>query len=152
MTTLSKMSARQLKKVLDETKAELQRREKLEKASQEIQALIKKYKVSVDDVYHVIAGRAPGSRVAGDPKTTTNRSRKSTKKQNSNAQKDVKGKKLASVKKASDKRAFVEKKYQNPVSKEGWSGRGRPPRWVTEICERENIDVIKFKSDDRFKC
>ena len=41
-------------------------------------------------------------------------------------------------------------KYRDPVSNKDWTGRGRSPQWVKEICQKENIDIQQFKSDKRF--
>ena len=50
-----------------------------------------------------------------------------------------------------DKRKSVVPKYSNPNGRDKWTGRGRAPRWVINICEQENIDVKDFKIDPRFK-
>jgi DNA-binding protein H-NS len=50
-----------------------------------------------------------------------------------------------------DQRSSVAPKYLNPNGKEKWTGRGRTPGWVTNICEQENIDIENFKLDPRFK-
>ena len=47
-------------------------------------------------------------------------------------------------------RAVVEPKYQSPNDSKTWTGRGRTPLWVIEICQSEGLTVEKFKSDERF--
>jgi DNA-binding protein H-NS len=51
----------------------------------------------------------------------------------------------------SDQRSSVAPKYLNPNGKEKWTGRGRMPGWVMNICDQENIDIENFKLDPRFK-
>lgn len=53
--------------------------------------------------------------------------------------------------KASGSRGKVTPKYRNPVSGDTWTGRGRAPKWVNDICASYGIDVNVFKSDPRFK-
>jgi len=36
---------------------------------------------------------------------------------------------------AGDRRTIVEPKYRDPMSGATWSGRGRPPRWLSEAVE-----------------
>jgi DNA-binding protein H-NS len=50
-----------------------------------------------------------------------------------------------------DQRSAVAPKYLNPNGKERWTGRGRTPGWVMNICEQENIDIENFKLDPRFR-
>jgi len=41
-----------------------------------------------------------------------------------------------------------------PVYKSGknaWTGRGRAPGWVVKICEKDGIDVAKFKTLPQYK-
>ena len=41
-------------------------------------------------------------------------------------------------------------KYKNLTGSATWSGRGRAPKWVIDICASEGIDLHSFKSDPRF--
>ena len=46
------------------------------------------------------------------------------------------------------------KRKVKPVYKSGknmWTGRGRAPGWVVKICEKDGIDVSKFKSLAQYK-
>ena len=52
--------------------------------------------------------------------------------------------------KENDQRAVVSAKYKHPKTKATWSGRGRPPSWVTEIINAQQITIQSFKSDPRF--
>ena len=47
-------------------------------------------------------------------------------------------------------RAKVEPKYQSQDGTHTWTGRGRSPAWVLEICQRKALSVEDFKSDRRF--
>ena len=44
----------------------------------------------------------------------------------------------------------VAPKYKNPSGDATWSGRGRAPKWVKDICDSEGIDLQKFKNDPKF--
>jgi DNA-binding protein H-NS len=48
------------------------------------------------------------------------------------------------------KRSPAEQKYQDLTGKLTWSGRGRPPVWVNEICKKENMTIEEFKRGERF--
>lgn len=50
-----------------------------------------------------------------------------------------------------DKRAIVHYKYKNPKGAEQWSGRGRAPKWVTDILTRKGVSISQFKADRRYK-
>ena len=50
MTTLQKLSAKQLNKLIDETQAELARRKNIDAAASEIRSTLKKYNVSIQDI------------------------------------------------------------------------------------------------------
>ena len=50
---------------------------------------------------------------------------------------------------ADTKKQKVEIKYC--FESNAWSGRGRTPKWVMEICEQQNISLEDFKNDKRFK-
>lgn len=44
----------------------------------------------------------------------------------------------------------VEPKYQSQDASKTWTGRGRTPSWVVEICRSTGLTVEAFKSDSRF--
>ena len=50
-----------------------------------------------------------------------------------------------------DKRKTVSAKFRDLNSGAQWSGRGKAPKWVLEICSAEKISLEKFKQDGRFK-
>ena len=58
--------------------------------------------------------------------------------------------KAVSTSKAKAVRAKVEPKYQSQDGSSKWTGRGRAPSWVTEICRSKGMTVEGFKSDSRF--
>ena len=41
--------------------------------------------------------------------------------------------------------------FKSPDGTHAWSGRGRSPLWVNEICEQENLTTAAFKTDARYK-
>jgi len=125
MTPLKKLSAAQLKKIFDETQAELTRRKNINAATVEIRSILKKYKIDYQDI---------------DLSTTTKTGGK------------ISIKKRAKVTKSRDQRSTVKAKYRDPNSAATWTGRGRTPAWVKGICQNEGIDIDGFKKDDRFRC
>ena len=124
MTTLKKLSAAQLNRIIDETQAELTRRKNIDAATIEIRSILKKYKIDFQDI---------------DLSKTTKTSRK------------ISIKKRAKVTKSRDQRSTVKAKYRDPNSAATWTGRGRTPAWVQGICQNEGIDIDGFKKDSRFR-
>ena len=47
-------------------------------------------------------------------------------------------------------RAKVGPKYQSQDGAKNWTGRGRTPSWVIEICRTKGVTVEGFKSEDTF--
>ena len=125
MTTLKKLSAAQLNRIIDETQAELTRRKNIDAATVEIRSILKKYKVNFQDIDLSTATKTGGKRSI---------------------------KKRAKVTKSRDQRSTVKPKYKDPNSAATWTGRGRTPAWVQGICQNEGIDIDGFKKDDRFRC
>jgi len=125
MTTLKKLSAAQLNKIIYETQAELTRRKNIEAATDKMRSILKKYKIDFQDIDLNIITKAG--------------SKRSTKKR-------------AKVTKSRDQRSTVKAKYKDPNSAATWTGRGRTPAWVQGIRQNEGIDIDGFKKDDRFRC
>jgi len=125
VTTLKKLSAAQLNKIIDETQAELTRRKNIDAATVEIRSILKKYKIDFQDIDLSITTKTGGK---------------------------ISIRKRAKVKKARDQRSTVKAKYRDPNSAATWTGRGRTPAWVKGICQNEGIDIDGFKKDDRFRC
>ena len=44
----------------------------------------------------------------------------------------------------------VAAKYKDPVSGALWSGRGRSPKWVSELLETRGISIQEFKASSEF--
>jgi DNA-binding protein H-NS len=131
MTNLSNLSASQLNKMIENTKAEIKRRENIQAAQTQIQAILKKFGLRIQDL---------------DLKTaSTLKKQKAGRKSTSKAKAP-----RAKSSKTKDNRAKVLPKYKNPNGTETWSGRGRLPSWVADICQSEGISVEKFKTDTRF--
>ena len=128
MTSYKNLTLNQLTKMLSETQAELKRRDSLAKAQKEIEAVLKKYDLIMDD----LNPRDKNVKISIKKAVSKNTTSKST----------------ASKK---DKRAVVSAKYKNPTSNDTWSGRGRAPSWVASICNIEKISIEKFKADQRFQ-
>lgn len=66
---------------------------------------------------------------------------------------DLAKKKPASAKGKGKSKVISEVKggYKDPTSGATWSGRGRSPKWVTELCEQKRITLKQFKSDPKFR-
>lgn len=125
MTKLKKLTLSQLNKIIDETKAEIKYRENVKSAFQEIQSILKKYRIDIKDI----------DLQALQKNGVVNLREKSTK-----SAKQV------------DQRRFVKPKYKDPLGNKTWTGRGRTPSWVLDICARDNTTVENFKKDMRFRC
>lgn len=135
MSHISNMTSVQLKKMLSAAKVELKRRENASMAYTEIRKTLKKYKLEIEDI---------------DWNQLTRNVKSAAKEQTvSNPNKLAKTK--ANKKGKTDRRSSVDPKHLNPNGIETWSGRGRAPQWVVEICERETISIEDFKLDPRYK-
>ena len=123
MKSLKNLSGKQLEKMLASTNAEIRRREHIQAATAEIQVVLTKYKITMQDI---------------DPRAFN---KKRTGKTSKTSKTKVE---------ARDNRKHVEIKYAKPKGIETWSGRGLAPAWVREICQKEGIDLATFKKDRRF--
>lgn len=135
MASLKNLTSGQLEKMLANTKAEIKRREHIQAATAEIRAVLKKYKITMQD----IDLSAFNKKAAGK----TARTGKAQGKAQSGIKSGVKSG-------ARDNRKRVKAKYANPKGSETWSGRGRAPAWVLELCQKEGIELAAFKKDSRF--
>jgi DNA-binding protein H-NS len=142
MSSLKNLSANQLSKMLTETQAELKRRENIDKARKDIQAVLKKYKITIDDLDLGVSSKKSTSKKTAAKKSTEKKA--ATKKAGSK-------KRAAKTPRKNDQRAAVAAKYHNPATGDKWSGRGRAPVWVTSLCTAEAIDIEQFKADPRFR-
>ena len=122
MSSIKNLSAIQLSKMLNDAQAELERRENIKKARKNIEAVLKKYNITINDLDLHVSRRKPVAKKA-----------------------------VAKAPRKNNNRAAVAAKYHNPATGDKWSGRGRSPAWVTSLCASENIDVVQFKADPRFR-
>ena len=128
MPKLSKLSKAQLDKMLLDTQAELSRREGVTKAEKEIKAILKKYSINIGDIdLASLRSNAESSRKG-----------------------KVGAKKKAKSAGGKDNRASVAAKFKSLDGSQTWTGRGRAPKWVVSLCEREGMSVDAFKEDVRF--
>jgi DNA-binding protein H-NS len=132
MSSLKQLSANQLSKMLTETQAELKRRENIDKARKDIPAVLKKYKITIDDLDLGVSAKKSIEKKAATKKARAK-------------------KYVAKTPRKNDQRAAVAAKYHNPATGDKWSGRGRAPVWVTSLCSAEAIDIEQFKADPRFR-
>ena len=44
----------------------------------------------------------------------------------------------------------VPAKFKNPNGQETWTGRGRAPNWILEICETTGLTVAEFKASPAY--
>ena len=128
--------------MLTETQAELKRRENIDKARKDIQAVLKKYRITIDDL-----NLGTSSNKSASKKTAA---KKSTKKKAATKKAEHKSRSTKTTRK-NDQRATVAAKYHNPETGDKWSGRGRAPVWVNNLCTAEAIDIKQFKMDARFR-
>ena len=125
MKNIQHMSKAELAKFIQSSQEELKRRDNIDKATKEIRRILSEYSISIHDI---------------DLKVFS--SVKATGRSN----------KMPKLPKNKDKRRSVIPKYKAQNGSAQWSGRGRAPKWVVEICESEGIDIKTFKQQDRFKC
>ena len=135
MANVSTMKSSELEKILARAKDELARRDNMGKALADIRKVLKKYKLRSEDIdWHQLNKTTE----AGNKKKRSGKSNAAVKTRTKERLKP-------------DQRSLVVPKYLNPNGKEKWTGRGRTPSWVTNICEQENIAIENFKLDPRFK-
>ena len=137
VSSLKKLSASQLSKMLTETQAELKRRENIDKARKDIQAVLKKYKITINDLDLSVRSKKSIAKKNTQKKAATKRA--------------INKKRTGKAPRKNDQRAAVAAKYQNRATGDKWSGRGRAPVWVTNLCTAEAIDMAQFKADPRFR-
>ena len=139
MESLKNMSNAKLKSLATAAQAEIDRREAARKALDEVEGVLNRYGVELSD----LTNNQSNSRKV--------KRRVSRKKNKKNVRSTGKSTKAANQRKAApDRRSAVKPKYKNPESSETWSGRGRSPKWVSDICEAEKLSVTEFKADHRF--
>ena len=123
MASLKNLTGKQLEEMLANTKAEINRREHIQAAIAEIRAILKKYKISMQDIDLQHFNKKAAGKTARTGKAQSG---------------------------ARDNRKHVKAKYANPNGTEIWSGRGRAPAWVTKLLQKEGVKLAAFKKDSRF--
>ena len=134
MSTLKDLSDAELAEVFKTTEAEVARRHKIQSAISEISEILEKYDIELSDIV-----------VANQSRTAGKRTRRKSAGEKIAAEKNVSPR---TKKSNNDRRSKVKPKYYDPSSKLTWSGRGRSPSWVTNICKRENLSLEEFKSSE----
>ena len=132
---LDKLSDRDLAKIASNIETENKRRANRKAAAAAIIAVLKKHKLSIDDIRELELGKRPsktGRKRAVATKTSATKAK-------------------AKPSRKTDKRAKVAYKYKNPKGPEKWSGRGRAPKWVTALLENNRISIAQFKASKRYK-
>ena len=132
---LDKLSDNDLAKIASNIETENKRRANRKAAAAAIITVLKKYKLSIDDIPELELG-----------KRTSKIGRK-----RAGAKKTIAAKAKAKPSKTTDKRGKVALKYKNPMGPEKWSGRGRPPQWVNGLLENNRISIAQFKANKRYK-
>lgn len=127
---ISNLSDSALAKIASDIEIENKRRAARKVAATAIIAILKKHNLSITDIPELELGK----------KRSTKRRKKSV----------VTKAKNKSVRNP-DKRINVAFKYKNPNGSNKWSGRGRAPKWVSAILEKNNISLEQFKTDKRYK-
>ena len=124
MASLKNLSGAQLEKMLAHAKSEIKRREKIEIATKDIHSVLKRHRLEIEDID-----------LRALSKTTKRPSRKGAKSKTKNQ----------------DDRRRVKAKYTSPDGSHSWSGRGRAPAWVVELCKNKGINLTTFKADPLFR-
>ena len=132
---LEDLSDKDLAKIAGNIKEENKRRANRKAAAAAIIAVLKKHKLSIDDIPELELGKRPsktGRKRAVATETSAAKSK-------------------AKPSRKTDKRLKVAYKYKNPNGLEKWSGRGRPPKWVSGLLEHHKISLEQFKASKRYK-
>ena len=119
---LENINAKELEKIIAEAGSELKKRNNIKLARREIQSTLKKYKLSLEDIQTHTSEEA-----------------------------SVKLSKSKASKQKADKRAVVSPKYKDPGSSNRWSGRGKAPAWVIDVCKKRGISLSEFKESETFR-
>lgn len=132
---LTKLSDKDLAKIASDIDLENKRRVNRKAAASAILAVLRKHRLSVSDLPELELGQ--NSKTRAKKQTDAKRGR------------TAKAKSVAAKK--SDKRAKVAFKYKNPNGSEKWTGRGRAPKWVSDVLTRRRITIEQFKNSKRYK-
>ena len=119
---LKNTNTKELEKIIAEAGSELKKRNNIKLARREIQTTLKKYKLSLEDIQTHTSEEA-----------------------------SVKPSKSRASKQKAGKRAVVAPKFKDPDSSNRWSGRGKAPAWVIEVCKKRDISLSEFKASEMFR-
>lgn len=137
MNNLKKLTDKQLAATARKISDEEKRRANRKSATVAILAVLKKYRLSTGDLSELDLG---GRKIRGRPAKSVKAKAKA-----------VKAKPAKKKGKAGDKRATVAAKYKNPNGSEKWTGRGRAPKWVSDVLTKRRITIAQFKNSKRYK-
>lgn len=135
LKSIENLSDQELILTARKIEAEAKLRANRKAAASAILAVLRKHKLSVNDLPDLALSQNGAAR--SKKKTAAKRGRL------------AKAKTIAAMK--TDKRAIVAVKYKNPKGSEKWTGRGRPPKWVSAILAKKRISMAQFKTDKRYK-
>ena len=127
MKIIKNLSDKELAHTAKQIALETQARANRKSAAREILAVLKKHNLTLKDLSDL---------------DFATRSKKS---------KTAISKKVQKKSKKTDKRAKVLAKFRNPTGSEQWTGRGRAPKWVSNIVNARKITIEQFKTDKRYK-
>jgi DNA-binding protein H-NS len=129
MANLKNLTVKQLKKLTEDAKKEITAKRKknkvIERVREQMERKLAKAGLSITDLYPTLE--------KGQKPVATKKNKK------------------AKAKAKAGKRALVAPKYKDTAGKNKWTGRGRSPLWVKEICERDGIDVVAFKTLPQYR-
>ena len=134
---LKKLTKADLTKLSKFVNHEVTRRQAIEKAEAEILEVLANYNLKPSDI--------------NVTKTTNRKVKATTKKRKQLPKRKNTTKKISNNENSVDRRSIVKQQYKDNASEQTWSGRGRTPKWVESLCEREKITLVDFRRDSRFK-
>lgn len=122
MSKFDQLNDKELTDLIDKATLEARYRDTVVKAKKEILAVLKKNKLTIKDLSLMNFDERK-------PQSTTKTTKKAGKL----------------------KRTPAKRVYFKPGGKENWSGRGRSPAWVKQICDDEGISIQQFKAERKFQ-
>ena len=132
---LENLSDKDLEKIARNIATENKRRANRKAAATAIIAVLRKYKLSINDIPELKLENRSLKNIRGRATAT----------------KAIAAKSNVKNPKKTDKRHKVAYRYKNPGGPEKWSGRGRPPKWVNGLLELHNISIKQFKASKKYR-
>lgn len=140
MKEAKELNSKDLRTVAELTRQEILQREKLVQMLTELDDLLVRFDIDFEQLLEFkVAEKMPAKQ------QNTKRKKKADRKM-ALIKGDRSPKKKQPSKKQPDGRKKVAPKYRCPETKQHWTGRGKPPHWVTKLCETTNISLEKFKT------